>query len=219
MLTKMEDKSICKQCGGYCCKKCGCDYFVSDFEKITIDCIEELLDTGRVSIVSTLGFDKNNNGKLMINYILYLRARNVDRDEIDLLTMKTRCASLTDEGCYYDLENRPSGGAALIPRINNGKLNCYTEIDRRVEVIRWMPYQKMLYRVIKRRTGMSVAEKLKSDSEELFYNYLIKNFDGILPEEIYDITELIPHLKQIYPEQFENAKDRAKKVKTINLIK
>ena len=23
---KYEDREICKKCGGYCCKKCGCDW-------------------------------------------------------------------------------------------------------------------------------------------------------------------------------------------------
>ena len=30
-----ENKEICKKCGGFCCKKSGCDYFVSDFGFIT----------------------------------------------------------------------------------------------------------------------------------------------------------------------------------------
>lgn len=47
-----ENKEICKKCGGFCCKKSGCDYFVSDFGFITKGKIIEALETGNVSIVS-----------------------------------------------------------------------------------------------------------------------------------------------------------------------
>ena len=39
---KYENKEICKQCGGYCCKKSGCDYFVSDFESMKLYYLENI---------------------------------------------------------------------------------------------------------------------------------------------------------------------------------
>ena len=29
--VKNENLDICRECGGMCCKKCGCDYAVDDF--------------------------------------------------------------------------------------------------------------------------------------------------------------------------------------------
>lgn len=35
METKNENFEICKKSGGYCCKKCGCDFIPKDFEELT----------------------------------------------------------------------------------------------------------------------------------------------------------------------------------------
>lgn len=67
-MNKNEDLSICKECGGYCCKKSGCDYWVDDLK------------------------DKSYKGIL------------------DLLSMKTTCSNLTETGCSFSYEERPSGG-------------------------------------------------------------------------------------------------------------
>ena len=109
-----ENKEICAECGGFCCKKCGCDYSVDDFDDLSVDAIQKLLEEGHVSIVSFQNF-KEINGKMTCSPYLYLRERNINRPAVDLLSMKTRCSSLTDTGCMYSLENRPSGGVNLIP--------------------------------------------------------------------------------------------------------
>ena len=88
-MEKVESRDLCALCGGYCCKKCGCDYFVSDLENSKIEYFESLLDTGRVSVVAALNFKRLPNGKLFNEPLLYLRARNKNRDEIDLLSFKT----------------------------------------------------------------------------------------------------------------------------------
>lgn len=131
-MTKEENRDICKECGGYCCKKCGCDYFVSDLESNKIEYFESLLATGRISVVSALQFHYHPNGAVSTTPTLYLRARNIDRGEIDLLSLKKTCASLMEDGCFYSLENRPSGGATLIPRENR---KCYSTVDSTLELI------------------------------------------------------------------------------------
>ena len=37
---KYENIELCKKCGGYCCKKSGCDYFVSDFENMKLEYLQ-----------------------------------------------------------------------------------------------------------------------------------------------------------------------------------
>ena len=39
-----ENKELCKKCGGICCKKSGCDYFVSDFKTINKQSLLEIID-------------------------------------------------------------------------------------------------------------------------------------------------------------------------------
>lgn len=110
--TKYENIEICKKCGGYCCQKSGCDYIVSDIESMQLTYLQTILDTGRVSIIASFDFQKLKNGKLVYTPILSLRARNTNRDIIYLFSYKTRCASLEENGYYYDISNRPSGGVA-----------------------------------------------------------------------------------------------------------
>lgn len=214
-MEKVEDRNICKECGGYCCKKSGCDYFVSDFENMKIDYLESILDTGRVSVVASCYFKRLPNNKLINIPVLYLRARNINRKEIDLLSFKTTCASLEEDGCYFDIEKRPSGGSTLIPAKNR---MCYTEVDRVKELEKWKPYQNVLERLVKRHTGMSLNKKMSEDAENLFYDVLKRNFTGVAKEELDDVRGMLPLLLEVYPEEYLKAKKRAN-VNNVLLVK
>lgn len=58
-----ENKELCSKCGGRCCKKSGCDYYVSDFKSIDKNTIIKVLETGNVSIVSAFKYEILRNGK------------------------------------------------------------------------------------------------------------------------------------------------------------
>ena len=206
-MDKTEDRTICAKCGGYCCKKSGCDYFVSDFESMKIGYLESILDTGRVSIIASFIFDRLPNNKLISVPLLSLRARNINRGEIDLLSFKTTCASLEENGCHFSLEERPSGGSTLVPSSDG---LCHSNVDRLKELEKWQPYQSVLRRIVKRRTGMTVDGKIREDVENLFYNVLNKNFDGVAKAELYDVLKnMIPMLMEVYPEEYKKARIRA----------
>ena len=68
----------------------------------------------------------------------------------------------SNSGCYYDINTRPSGGVALIP-CSDGP--CYSEVDRIEELKKWLPYQKVLARIVKRKTSMNVDQKIKQDGK------------------------------------------------------
>jgi len=207
-MEKIEDKEICKECGGYCCKKSGCDYFVSDFENMKIEYLESILDTGRVSVIASFVFDRLPNNKLVSVPILSLRARNTNRGEIDLLSFKTTCASLEADGCYFSLENRPSGGSTLVPSRNR---LCRSNIDRLEELNKWKPYQSVLRKLVKRRTGMTVESKISEDVENLFYSVLTKKTVGVAKEELYDVLiNMLPMLMEAYPEEHRKSRVRAR---------
>lgn len=213
-MKKIEEKNICAKCGGFCCKKSGCDYFVTDFESLKIDYLMEVLNEGRTSVVASLDFQRLANGKLVCSPILSLRARNRNREVIDLLSFKTTCASLEENGCHYDLENRPSGGATLIPGEN---MTCYSEVDRVEELKKWMPYQKILERIVKRFTGMSVHAKLKEDVENLFYRILTKDYSDVMDIELADVNGMLPLLKEVYFEEALKAAIRYEQGKPVVL--
>ena len=61
-----ENKELCSSCKGMWCKKSGCDYFVSAFERITKDDILKALLIGKICIVSAF-----NKSAIMLNYSLF----------------------------------------------------------------------------------------------------------------------------------------------------
>ena len=199
-----ENKELCSKCGGKCCKKSGCDYFVSDFKSIDKSTILKVLETKNVSIVSAFKIERLANGKKIMMPVLYLRARNEGREVIDLFSMKKRCSMLTNTGCSYNLENRPGGGVNLIP----GKDGCTPLLDPTNELRKWYPYQNLLGKMVKRFTGMSVDMALKQDVEEVIYEVLNKDFEGVDELEIIDILKGLPDLVECFPEEYEKAKNR-----------
>lgn len=199
---KYENKDICKKCGGFCCKKCGCDYFVKDFDNFKFDYLDNILQEGKISIIASFDFTRLKNGKLVYEPILSLRERNINRDIVDLLSFKTTCASLTEFGCTYDITKRPSGGIALIPSTTGP---CYSEINRIEELNKWRTYQKVLSKLVKKYTNMSVEEKIKNDVETLVFNILTENYEGVNLIEIEEIKKMLPYLQECFPNECKNA--------------
>lgn len=201
-MVNLENYEICKNCGGMCCKKSGCDYWISDFEDKSYQYLYEKLMEGNISIVSTISFEKLPNGNLFANPFLYLRARNQNRPIIDLLSMKTTCSMLGEFGCKYETDKRPSGGLHLVPRENH---NCSPLQNPLVEMGKWESYQKVLSKLVKRISGYSVEERFCMDVKNLFVDVMKKKYEGISPLEIADIATLIPHLMQAFPSEYKQA--------------
>lgn len=193
----LEDKNLCKVCGGRCCKKSGCDYSAFDFLNIKREVILKILETGEVSVVATFDFKKVRHGKLIATPFLYLRARNKGRDVIDLLSIKTGCLMLTDEGCSYNFQNRPTGGVNLVP-MANGK--CYPDKNPLEIVETWKPYQKLLGQMVKRFSGYSVDQKIRLDFMQLLAEIDNGKLDEVDELEKKDMQGFLPLLAMAYPE-------------------
>lgn len=206
-----ENKDICSACGGYCCKKSGCDYATKDFDDLGVNALYQKLEEGNISIVSFLSFKRLGNGMLIANPFLYLRARNSDRGVVDLLSFKKQCSMLKEDGCSYSLEDRPSGGVNLIPK---DPKPCKPEVSPFEIVKEWERYQKVLSRLVKRFTGMSVEAKLREDVIKLFEDILEENFQGVNEVELEDVRGMTPSLLEAFPEEYKtalkNVKDRRK---------
>lgn len=202
----MENLEICKKCGGMCCKKSGCDYLSSDFNDLSFNGLLKTLSNGNISIVSAIIFEKLPNNRIYANPFLYLRARNTNREVIDLLSMKTTCSLLTDTGCKYSYDERPSMGKNLVPVENN---RCYSLKDPEIIIESWKSYQKVLSKVVKKMTGLSVEEKLKQDVENLFYDVIMENFNGIDIREIQDVKNMMINLSLAFPNELDKALDKS----------
>ncbi len=200
------NNEYCSNCGGKCCKKSGCDYFVEDFEVINKASLMQLLDSGNVSIVATLDFRLLADSTLVCRPFLYLRVRNVERDVVDLFSFKRQCSMLSDTGCLYSPDKRPSGGLNLIPNEDNTK--CRPERDIVTEIAKWEPYQNILGKLVKRYTGMSVDERFRQDVEQVFVDIFNKNFEGVAEVEIEDMLSSISHLAACFKEEYHRALKR-----------
>lgn len=198
-----ENYELCHECGGRCCKKSGCDYYTSDFDALTKEALINILNTGNVSIVAAMVLNDSKQGEILMAPILYLRARNEGREVVDLLSLKRRCSMLTDEGCTYSLKERPSGGVHFIPYENN---KCKRDDDARDELLKWLPYQNVLGRMVKRYAHMSVDARLRLDVETLFKDILNENYEGVAREELEDVLSGLPELMSCFPKEYEKAR-------------
>lgn len=203
-----ENTEVCKNCGGRCCMKSGCDYWPSDLPDKTYKGILKFLENGKVSIVAMMNF-KRINEKLCNFPFLYLRERNTGRDVVDLLSMKTPCSNLTEHGCSYTYEERPSGGKNLTPSKDG---LCYPKEDNLQKVLEWSPYQKQLEKIVKRYTGLSIDNKIKEDVVTLLTDIKEENFKNVSELEIIDVERMLPMLIECYKEQAEQVLNNSNKL-------
>lgn len=198
------NKELCTKCGGKCCKESGCIYFVNDFSEINEEIITELLNTNRVSIASDINFELVNN-QIKLKLILYLRSRNINRDIVDLISLKTQCFSLLEDGCYWNDLQRPGSGKSLIP---NSKGNCHQSHDLEKEISAWLPYQDLLIMLAQKYSGMSIEEKIRYDIEELFYEFATSDLKNISLAELVKVATSEPILIDLFPLEYVRSRLR-----------
>lgn len=198
-----ENLDMCSLCGGICCLKSGCDYDAKDFKDCSYNTLVKELSKGHISIVCFLKFKEDKS----YEPFLFLRARNVHRDIIDLVSMKTKCSMLGETGCKYDYKHRPEGGRNLIPRKNIDDM-CMSDRDPKAIVMSWKPYQKTLKRIVLQYTGMSLDKKLRIDVENLFYDILSENFTDVFYSERQEIKKFVLMLAVRFPDEYAQAKQR-----------
>lgn len=199
-LLQNEDLGICHTCGGMCCKKSGCDYWVNDFQDLSYKGILKILSSGNVSVVAMIDF-MNIHGALVAEPFLYLRARNSDKDVIDLVSYKTRCSLLTSTGCLLPYEERPSGGKNLKPsREEDGP--CLPILNPMEQLLEWKKYQPVLRKVVKNYTGMSVENKIRQDVEALFKDAASDKLLHLPLAERTDLGTFLLLLMRVYPDEY-----------------
>lgn len=202
------NEDLCTTCKGICCKRGGCDYSANDFSEIKLQYLMSKLESGYISIVSTQCISMLPNGKYVNTPFLYLKARNIDRPIVDLLSINNTCKSLTSTGCRYNSHERPSGGLNLVPKRDEKGFCCTPHVPPFEIIKTWEPYQKILYRLVKRLTHKTVDEVLREDVTNLFYDYMCTKFRDYDEAEVEDILDLIPKLALVYPLEYEKALER-----------
>ncbi len=214
-IERVENKDICQLCGGKCCKACGCNYASTDFENLSFNSMFEILEKGNISIIASLDFQYTANGIPFAAPTLYLRERNINSDVIDLVSIASRCSSLTDTGCPYSLDKRPSGGAALTPNYPDV---CHSHEMQEAIYASWKPYQNTLRKLVKRLTGKSVEEEIKRCVEELYYKLFTKDFNEYDSKtSILMYSDMLYDFSMAFPSEIAKAKSRALASKNLAL--
>lgn len=141
-MSKYFNYSVCKSCGGMCCKKIAGIYIPEDFSfKITTGSILMLLVLGKFAVDWWEGdLTGNNSG---VSY--YIRPRHKKQAAVYGSHSGHHCINFTQEkGCSLPKKRRPYQCRMLIP---NDHLCSHLDKDKASKLdcaIRWVPYQKAI---------------------------------------------------------------------------
>ncbi len=135
---KTCNPAICSECGGKCCKTCGCSYFPEQLEMKK----EELMKMKGITI-SSMTF--NRNAIKLEKPLLFIRASNVDEGIISHSDIG-KCSHLTENGCELEFEKRPLGGVLTVPFKGLG--GCYALYTDQEFIEKWLPYQELLQEIL-----------------------------------------------------------------------
>lgn len=96
--------------------------------------------------------------------LLAMRSRNIDRNIIDLISYRTPCVLLGDNGCKYKDDERPSLGRYLKPSEDG---DCKQVLEREKIEQAWIKHQDTLHGLVKYFSGKSVEENILEDINTL----------------------------------------------------
>ncbi|MBO5140161.1 MAG: hypothetical protein J6B68_06510 [Lachnospiraceae bacterium] len=136
-MNGFESDSICKTCGGNCCKTMGCSLSPEDMhvalegKEATTEVIEALLQDSMFAIDS---FQMRDGA------FYYLRMRHKCFTFIGVDAMG-ECIALTEIGCSLPFDKRPKGGRFLEGKEGH---QCTQHYTQEMMVKDWEPYQNSL---------------------------------------------------------------------------
>lgn len=144
---KIENREICKKCGGQCCLKVPCHFAPDDFENLSYKAMKKLMkEKGYISVIKfssmlrRMCLDDYTNDSCF--YILRIRtsdtgiaacAAEVEDDDL--------CMLLGKNGCELSYEDRPKGARMLVPK---EKMPCQQLYAMEDCVKDWNKHQELL---------------------------------------------------------------------------
>ena len=134
--------SICAECGGRYCKRCGCHLSPDDFKDLSFDEMLKEFKKGYLTIEVIDGDPFFHHGFPRI-----VRMRNVDSPVVEerlYARPQSPCVMLGENGCKLEYHNRPAGGRLLVPNKRNNKLHCKSRYNIEECMHEWLYHQKLL---------------------------------------------------------------------------
>ena len=144
---RYRNEKLCAECGGLCCKHCGCFLSPDDFgnrDEITINVLKREIQKGYI----TLELVDLDQFYIRNGFAYVVRVRNAGSPivETSVYRPSSPCILLGENGCKLDWEHRPSGGKLLAPKMSSdGALHCHSDYDARMTINEWMKYQGILH--------------------------------------------------------------------------
>ena len=169
---KTENKVLCKECGGRCCKSSSCIYGPEDFEDIGVSNFLDLYYKGKIM------FSYVSDGEIC-GCVIKPAQISTPQIQENIFIGNSQCIYLKEDGCEIkDYYHRPRGGKLLIPRKcpegDYGE-DCKTGYDYFQAVIAWDPFQHIVEATI---AHIHAKERIKSGSEFTYDSKLCKMCQG-----------------------------------------
>lgn len=137
-----EKTSMCRECGGSCCKSYPGTAWPSDFEPDILDGLKKALSSGLWEIDWWEGIIDGVDSPNFIRPAVKIDDRNTE-------VMLRRglwsgvCIFLGDGGCNLSWEQRPTMCKALVPNFP-GACDTGEEFNKKAGAKAWIPYQDLI---------------------------------------------------------------------------
>ncbi len=140
-----NENPCCARCPQCCCEQMGCEYtpedVIAQYGEISLPVVIRMIRTGDVMIDCYTDDDDNDT------YLLRVRTVD-DHFAVDMAHIAARCVALTETGCKFPWDKRPSGAKIVIPNPDDpgyGCTNAVPEICGKHSFAEmWKPYQDIL---------------------------------------------------------------------------
>lgn len=137
-----EDKTICGECGGKCCKSHPCSWFPQDLPEVTEEVLTKM-------VIRDFCFNYWDGEEC--TYFLQPKIKDIHGYPDDSIIQPIwcgECVFLGKTGCKLPFEQRGSQGKALHPKNDKGICFLPDGYSKRDCVDAWKPYQNIIQKVI-----------------------------------------------------------------------
>lgn len=156
MEEHLQNKELCAECGGRCCKNAPCHYSPNDFKDLTFEGLKRVIDQkGYIAIMKIGMYEYDYYKEFCDQYYYYIlrikRHGDSNAFKIEKNSKPTLCCLWTKKGCKLNFNQRPLGAKKLVPKEN---LRCEQLYSLEQCMREWKPYTKTLralYRYYKRK--------------------------------------------------------------------
>lgn len=147
-----DNKKLCSNCGGECCKNMPGAYFPEDFDEKNINKeIIEIIKTGKIAID---WIEDTWDGTLKY-YFLRPKIKGEKKLFHRIYGGEGNCIFSTKNGCKLRPENRPHNCRYLEPKLKDKKYACISHDGSKSKAIDlWKPYQYLFNNIEMFLTGI-----------------------------------------------------------------